>query len=606
MVKLIYRPDIDGLRALAVLSVVIYHFDPNIIPGGFLGVDIFFVISGYLITKIISHEAQNKSFNYRDFYLRRIKRILPSFYTVLIICLIISAFLYEESDLRSVIKAALSSVLFISNVNFAIGLDYFSPNALEQPLLHFWSLSVEEQYYFLIPILITYFIGVKGNLRSISIIFSILFIGSILFATYLTLQSEYESISYYLLPTRMYSMLIGSLVVFWRLDQITIKKPDIVCLLALLFLLASLFLIDKSFLFPGIGGLVPIVATAVLVSFGNCKGLHSLLLSSRIATTIGKVSFTLYLVHWPVMSFARYILMRDIFTLYEAVILALIIIFFTFVVYFLVEDRIRKYNISFKRATILLFILPSFIVVSMCFSIYFGWFKQNENLDITTYDNDISICHNKKMDTCIIGDGSTNIAFVGDSHAAQYGYLLKENTYLYDWSIYFRSSSSCPAISTMDSSRIKNINIRNRCDAFKAELNDIYDKYNTVFISQKWDSYLDTTMGVTELDNYLNTNKSKIIILVTQVPEYEHDVLRAHKFAKENTKTEGYLIANKELERLSRKYSNVYLLDTAKYFNGISNGINRGVPLYRDSHHINVEGAKYLSSKFRGPLNESY
>ena len=216
--KLKYRADIDGLRAIAVLSVVIYHFYPSLLPGGFLGVDVFFVLSGYLITKIISNEIHTGSFSFADFYLRRIKRILPSFFIVLLLTLLASIFLFEQADLNSVIKAAISSLFFASNVNFAIGLDYFSSNASEQPLLHFWSLSVEEQYYFIMPIII---ILCFRHLRSnfVTYIFLFIFLSSIILATYLSYNHIYESMSYYLLPTRMYAMVLGSLIVLTKIDQ---------------------------------------------------------------------------------------------------------------------------------------------------------------------------------------------------------------------------------------------------------------------------------------------------------------------------------------------------------------------------------------------------
>ena len=149
-----YRPDIDTLRAVAVLSVVVFHIEKNWLPGGFLGVDIFFVISGFLITMIIHREMSSGIFSFKKFYIRRIKRILPAFFTVLTVTLICGFLLFTKDDFSLLWRTALSTLGFISNIFFAKGQGYFDPIQEEKPLLHIWSLSVEEQYYFVFPILL--------------------------------------------------------------------------------------------------------------------------------------------------------------------------------------------------------------------------------------------------------------------------------------------------------------------------------------------------------------------------------------------------------------------------------------------------------------------
>lgn len=606
MVKLDYRPDIDGLRALAVLAVVIYHFEPSLIIGGFLGVDIFFVISGYLITKIISYEIVNESFTYKKFYLRRIKRILPSFYVVLILVLLCATFLYESSDLRSVIKAAISSVFFVSNINFAIGLDYFSPNALEQPLLHFWSLSVEEQYYFLIPFLITALLGKSKKTTVISIVFLMGLVVSVLGATYFSSLSQYGSMSYYMLLTRMYSMLLGSLIVLSRFDRLSIGFNNTICTVALVVLTYSLFYIDKSSNFPGVIGLAPILSTAILIAFGGKSDIVNAIFSNKVSVFVGKISFTLYLIHWPVMSFARYILMKSEFNLQEILFLSFVILGLTLIIYYFVENKVRTSDINFEKALLFYFILPSIFVLILSFVGYKGWLGVKKNPEEITYDYAVDICHNQELTSCFIGDNTGKTAFLGDSHAAQYAYLLINNTRKYGGSFYLRSSSSCPIIPSFSANIIDNINIRTRCEDFKDEFNDLYLRFDTIFISQKWDSYLRTDKDLEKLEGFLKSASEKKIVLVTQVPEYQFDVLRAMKFGKSNDKNLDYKRVNQELFHLANKYKHVFLLDTASELENIKNGVHQGAPLYRDSHHINVLGAKYLSSKFNRALNESY
>lgn len=158
-----YRPDIDTLRAIAVLSVVAFHIEKNWLPGGFLGVDIFFVISGFLITMIIHREMSQGIFSFKTFYIRRIKRILPAFFAVLTATLIGGFLLFTKDDFFLLWKSALAALGFASNLYFAKGQGYFDPAQEEKPLLHIWSLSVEEQYYFVFPILLLLVVRKAGE-----------------------------------------------------------------------------------------------------------------------------------------------------------------------------------------------------------------------------------------------------------------------------------------------------------------------------------------------------------------------------------------------------------------------------------------------------------
>ncbi|EMK6702762.1 acyltransferase, partial [Vibrio cholerae] len=178
-----------------------YHLDENYLPGGFLGVDIFFVISGYLITKIISYEMHVGQFTFSGFYLRRIKRILPAFYAMVLLTVLCSAILYIPSDVISVSKSAFSTIFFISNMYFGKGLDYFSSSSDIQPLLHTWSLAVEEQYYFVWPVLL-FLILKRIKKNTLILIMAFLTVSSFSLAEYMSSTIQLKSLSYYILPTR--------------------------------------------------------------------------------------------------------------------------------------------------------------------------------------------------------------------------------------------------------------------------------------------------------------------------------------------------------------------------------------------------------------------
>lgn len=203
-----YRPDIDTLRAVAVLSVVVFHIEKNWLPGGFLGVDIFFVISGFLITMIIHREMSSGIFSFKKFYIRRIKRILPAFFTVLAATLICGFLLFTKDDFSLLWRTALSTLGFISNIFFAKGQGYFDPIQEEKPLLHIWSLSVEEQYYFVFPILLL--LVVRKSWRTQFAFLITLCVFSIL-ASFIPTALD----KYYLPHLRACEMLIGSLTAVW-------------------------------------------------------------------------------------------------------------------------------------------------------------------------------------------------------------------------------------------------------------------------------------------------------------------------------------------------------------------------------------------------------
>ena len=216
---LTYRADIDTLRAVAVLSVVCFHFSKTWLPGGFLGVDVFFVISGFLITLILHREMNAGVFSFKNFYVRRMKRILPVFFVVVLTALVLGAMLFTPDDFAMLSRSALASVLFAANFYFARGQGYFDPAQEEKPLLHIWSLSIEEQYYFVFPILLL--LVVRRSYREQMLFMALLMLMSLL-AAYIPTGLD----KYYLPHLRAFEMLTGSmLAVFVQQQTLAGKKP---------------------------------------------------------------------------------------------------------------------------------------------------------------------------------------------------------------------------------------------------------------------------------------------------------------------------------------------------------------------------------------------
>ena len=365
--KINYRPEIDGLRAIAVSSVILYHaqitlFGIKIFSGGFLGVDIFFVISGYLITSIIYKEIKKTgSFDFKYFYERRIRRILP---VLLFVILTFIPFAWLFLLPISVIEFSNSifySLGFSSNLFFHFnGLLYGAENNLLIPFLHTWSLSVEEQYYIIAPFLILYIF--KNIKKYFQLILIVLFFLSLFLAEYSS--KNYPSISFYFIHTRMWELLIGSLLAFSEIkhghrcnNKILNLTLPIVGTIILLF---CFFLFNDNIYHPSFYTLIPITGTCFIIWSSNKKEIINQILSSKIFVGVGLISYSLYLWHYPVFAFSRITGFTD-GLLHKKILLGLIILLLSLISYFVVEKPARNKKNKFKY--VFKIILGAFILI---------------------------------------------------------------------------------------------------------------------------------------------------------------------------------------------------------------------------------------------------
>lgn len=303
----LYRPDIDGLRAVAVLAVVIYHAFPGRLPGGFVGVDIFFVISGYLISGIIFSELSNNFFCFSHFYERRIRRIFPALLVVLGFCFIAGWVVLLADEYAQIGKHVLASAGFVLNLVLWGESGYFDNVVDTKPLLHLWSLGVEEQFYIFWPLILGLSWKKKINLK-------LLIISICLFSFFFNLyQTGSNAVSAFYSPlTRFWELLIGALVA-WTMQRKPISnnrfisdsvKDGLSCCGGLL-LLCALFFISKDRDFPGAWALLPVLGSALIIIVGPSGWMNRKFLSNRVMIGIGLISYPLYLWHWPLLSFAR-------------------------------------------------------------------------------------------------------------------------------------------------------------------------------------------------------------------------------------------------------------------------------------------------------------
>ncbi|MBB6145668.1 peptidoglycan/LPS O-acetylase OafA/YrhL [Silvibacterium bohemicum] len=308
--KIRYRRDIDGMRAAAVLSVLGYHFAPAKFPGGFVGVDIFFVISGFLISSIIYQELRFQTFSIVEFYTRRIRRIYPAL--LIVLCFVCAGgwMLLMPSGFVALGQQVLGGSAFVANFVMWLQSGYFSPDAALKPLLHLWSLGVEEQYYLIFP-LICMAMYRAGSRHPMAIAF--ITIASLSMLVNVLLVSRFGAATYFLPFSRFWELLAGAGLALWMHGSEQSDEPDkrtafwrhAASIAGMALLLTSEFAINQFDAFPGWWALLPVTAAVALIAAGETAWVNRTIFSSKPAVLIGLISYPLYLWHWPLLSFTR-------------------------------------------------------------------------------------------------------------------------------------------------------------------------------------------------------------------------------------------------------------------------------------------------------------
>jgi len=295
-----YRPDIDGLRAISILLVVGYHAQPWLVPGGFIGVDIFFVISGFLITRIILTQAEAGTFSALAFYARRVRRIFPALIVVLATTYLIGWFVLLPDGFALLGKSTAVSVAFVSNLFQFHQSGYFEPDAAENPLLHIWSLGIEEQFYIFWPLLLVLLFGSKYRR------FWIAALAVASFGFSLMIFLGYKEWSFYSPLPRAWELLAGGLLASREVEglqqQSSPLRDNLVSVAGIAAIISAAAALNRESLFPGLWALLPVVG-AVLIISAPAGTVNRVLLSSRAMVAIGLISYPLYLWHWPVLSY---------------------------------------------------------------------------------------------------------------------------------------------------------------------------------------------------------------------------------------------------------------------------------------------------------------
>lgn len=435
-----YRSDIDGLRALAIIPVVLYHLDLAFFSGGFVGVDIFFVISGFLITSILVKEMQQDRFSLINFYERRARRILPALFVVIIFVLLTAPFFLAPNEYSFLPIEVLGVLVFCSNIISWMKSGYFSADSEERPLLHMWSLGVEEQFYIVLPILLLISLYLFKKKYGIAIL--IITLVSLFTSIYFTKTSP--SASFFLLHTRFWELAVGSLCAIY-FTNIALNKvyKEILSFIGLIFILISIFTFNKHLVFPGYHALLPVLGTAlILISAQNTT--VGKFLSHKLMVFFGLISYSLYLWHWPLIVFSR-----DTYTIdlnFHPAIIFIISIGMAWLSYKYIETPFRNRT---KFTPIKIFKLSFqtyFIILLLCLGTFYLSKNWHTRFDTKTQklfatQQDISPlrnqCHfNKDIPKpdqyCVLGSSQHPKTILwGDSHGTELGYALSLYTSLY-------------------------------------------------------------------------------------------------------------------------------------------------------------------------------
>lgn len=520
MNRLTYRKDIDGLRAIAVLAVLLFHLDPGYLNAGYLGVDIFFVISGYLITRIVYTEVMSRKYTFTNFYVRRSKRILPPLYFMVILTLIAGYFILLPYDFYKTGISILGAILFASNMQFALRTgDYFSSDSSEWPMLHTWSLSVEEQYYFILPLALIFFIRyLKFNLTAVLCVVAI---ASFALAEFMSAKGNLAGISYYILLTRMGELLVGSVLAIQHAKG-TLEKSNsnILATIATLVLVATLIFFNKQLVFPGFSALLACIPIALIIHSEDTW--VNRLLENKFIVWIGLLSYSLYLFHWPVLAFARYILNTTEGYLHlslatQAICLAIIFLL-SAVSYYAVERPLRKLNVVGIKALILYFVIPSGALVLLALGVVLNK-GIPDRLSTDTIDTAYQFSHIDKNQCpslvnlgCIGGakDSDKEILLYGNSHAEHYFELISLLASDSGMSVKMYASGGCGLTK-------KSAKCESTRSGYDKELQQGTDISILAF---RWDNDYNKEQYLTELDQLIEQAKaaSKKVIVMAQPP----------------------------------------------------------------------------------------
>jgi peptidoglycan/LPS O-acetylase OafA/YrhL len=633
-----YRREIDGLRALAVVPVVLFHAGFQAFSGGYVGVDIFFVISGYLITSIILTELSAGQFSLINFYERRARRILPALYFVMLVCLPFAWLWLLPTDLLDFSKSLIAVSTFSSNILFWRSSGYFESASELKPLLHTWSLAVEEQYYLFFPVLLM--LSWRLGIRTIVFSLITMTVASLCYAQLKV--SANPSFAFFLLLTRGWEILIGALIAFalplyQKRGSFNLWLGQLLSLVGLGLIIFSILSFNKNTPSPSAYTLLPTLGAALIIIFSSSKNFVGICLSSKPMVGLGLISYSSYLWHQPLLAFARH---RSIEQMPSEILFSLIC-FLTFVIGYLswryVEKPFRNRN-YITRFNLLLacgFFSLFFVIIG-----YVGYAQKGfasrlpESAQLKDYnmpkiDNGWCFYSVDSISDLILGSNGLNChlgaqtskwkgVLFGDSFAAHYEPLWKSASIDADLDINSITTNWCFPTARGESTGPEGSRSFSQCKFNREYILNNFKKYDFVILGGDWGDVLSKKKmdGVFEFIEKIAADV-KVVVIMPSPKIFDHDVMRAYKksiwwgndfdVSKISAESDKVALgANKMLEIFSLKHKNIVYVDRDSLFqvSGKSSDLtSEGVPFSLDGGHISIYGAKQSAINFLASKN---
>lgn len=501
-----YRPDIDGLRAIAVLSVVAFHAFPNLFRAGFVGVDVFFVLSGFLISTIILQQLATDSFSFAEFYARRVRRIFPALLAVLVGSLVFGWVVLLPDEFQQIGKHVFAGTTFVSNLVLWNESGYFDNAAETKPLLHLWSLAIEEQFYLLWPLLLAVAWRRRRRVLPLACL-----VAGVSFLLNIESSMNDKVAAFYSPLTRFWELMTGAVLAYVTIHHRTLldHHAQTRSVLGFILLLVGFVVISPSWAFPGWSALLPTIGTALIVSAGPSAWLNRTVLANRPAVWVGLISYPLYLWHWPLLVWPK-IASGELTSPVARVVLILVSAVLAWLTYRLVEIRVRK---SRTRRSLLLLLVPFGTVGIIALAAALGYVGSRHQgaelsrilasrLDWSFPGHAFSRAASIDLRYFVAPAGQGRALFVGDSNMEQYAprldALLRNRPDALRTAVMVGNQRDCSLLKEI-------IEKKGRCDASLAELDALIRSPQTqaVVLTASWRSYADLLAAQTGYDNLL-------------------------------------------------------------------------------------------------------
>jgi peptidoglycan/LPS O-acetylase OafA/YrhL len=630
-----YRADVDGLRAVAILPVIFYHAGVGF-SGGYVGVDIFFVISGYLISGLILKDLNHDRFHITEFWERRVRRIVPALAVVVLATFVAGWFLFFPQDLKELGQSMLAQAVLASNFYFYADAGYFTQGVDLKPLIHTWSLAVEEQFYLFFPF---FLIGVRRFSRK-SIIPAILAVGAVSLLLSVYCSYAHSRANFYLLPTRAWELLTGSLLAAIPARQVSVRwLAEFLSVCGLAAILCALFLFDSETRFPGAAALLPCVGAALIIwSNDHTLTLAGKCLASRPMVFIGMISYSLYLWHWPVLVFFKYATLSPIPMVWRFVLLLASVALAT-VSWKYVETPFRKRVVLKQRSQVFLFGGVTTALIMLTGLGVYRWQGLPSRIPVAALkylegtaagdaaspvsERILTLADAQKGDFHELGNGDKkqpiSLLLWGDSHAQVILPAVDSLCQEHSWRGVAATHSQTAPLIGYDSEGVWSL----KSDSIpfnNAVVDFIHSRHiPNVLIIARWDYYIETDKGTGKLRAGLLATIEALqrsgarIWIMRQVPRYPWNVPKALATAVlhgHNPEELGLPLAEYRTESqsqdslfdgLAKDFPGVTVLDPADRFvsaSGRCKVAQNGKALYYDSDHVNVLGAMMLRPLF--------